>query len=62
MEIGEDYDRLLLGATREGLFQQLLFGSLPEQVGQRATCPVMMAKKNVGITSRLKRWFTGWNG
>ncbi|MFB6104271.1 MAG: amino acid permease [Halobacteriaceae archaeon] len=52
-----DYDVTLIGATREGLFQQLLFGAIPEQVGARATNTVIMAKRNVGLTTRLKRWF-----
>ncbi len=51
------FDLTLIGATREGLFQQLLFGAIPEAVGQRAKNTVIMAKRNTGLTTRLKRWF-----
>lgn len=61
VELTGEYDLTLLGATREGLFQQLLFGSVPEQVGQRSKTTVIMAKRNVGLRSRLKRWFTRRN-
>jgi len=53
----ETTDLTLIGATREGLFQQLLFGALPEQVGVRAENTVIMAKRDVGLTTRLRRWF-----
>ncbi|MFB6112777.1 MAG: amino acid permease [Halodesulfurarchaeum sp.] len=52
-----EFDITLLGATREGLFQQLLFGAIPEEVGQRADGIVIMAKRNRGLGSRLSRWF-----
>ena len=57
VEMTGDYDITLIGATREGLFQQLLFGVVPEEVGQRAESTVIMAKRNLGITSRIRRWF-----
>jgi len=60
VELSDDYDLALIGATREGLFQQLLFGALPEQFGQRARCTVIMTKQNVGIRSYLSRWFRSW--
>lgn len=62
VELTDDYDLTLLGASREGLFQQLLFGAVPEEVGQRAENTVIMAKRHIGITSRLKRWFRSRNG
>ncbi len=57
VDLTDEYDLTVLGASREGLFQQLLFGAIPEQVGQRAENTVVMAKRHLGITSRLKRWF-----
>ena len=62
VDASADFDVTLIGATREGLFQQLLFGAIPEEVGQRAENTVIMAKRNLGITSRVKRWFRGRNG
>lgn len=57
VDTSSDFDITLLGATREGLFQQLLFGAIPEEVGQRADGIVIMAKRNLGIASRISRWF-----
>ncbi|MFB6136141.1 MAG: universal stress protein [Halobacteriaceae archaeon] len=51
-----DYDITIVGATREGLLQQFVFGAIPEEVGRRAECTVIMTKRNLGITSRLTRW------
>jgi len=52
------YDLTFMGATREGLFQQVVFGSIPEAVGRDAEGTVIMARKNLGITSRLRRLFS----
>ncbi|GAA0645282.1 amino acid permease [Salarchaeum japonicum] len=51
-----NHDLTLIGATREGMLQQLVFGAIPEEVGRRAESTVLMAKRNLGITSRLRRW------
>jgi len=55
-----DHDLTVIGASREGLLQQLVFGAIPEAVGERAECTVIMAKRNLGITSLATRWLTGW--
>ncbi|QLG63959.1 amino acid permease [Halorarum salinum] len=57
VEMSSEYDVTLVGATREGLFQQLLFGAIPEEIGQRAENTVIMVKRSTGIRSRMKRWF-----
>ncbi|MFC7046435.1 amino acid permease [Halobacteriaceae archaeon GCM10025711] len=57
VEVSSEHDLTIIGATREGLFQQLVFGSIPEAVGQRAEGTVIMAKRNLGITSSLRRLF-----
>ncbi|MFH5800056.1 amino acid permease [Haladaptatus sp. CMAA 1911] len=51
-----EHDLTIIGATREGLLQQFVFGALPEQVGWRSKSTIIMAKRNLGITSRLSRW------
>jgi nucleotide-binding universal stress UspA family protein len=61
VERSADYDMTIIGATREGLLDQLVFGAIPEAVGRRAENTVIMAKRNLGITSRLTRWL-GNNG
>ncbi|MFB6101307.1 MAG: amino acid permease [Haloplanus sp.] len=52
-----DYDLTIIGATREGVLQQLVFGAIPETVGREASGRVIMAKRDLGIASRLRRWF-----
>ncbi|MGA9401055.1 universal stress protein, partial [Haladaptatus sp.] len=50
------HDLTIIGATREGLLQQFVFGALPEQVGWRSKSTIIMAKRHLGITSWLSRW------
>lgn len=50
-----EYDLTVIGATRKGLLQKFLFGAVPEQVGQNAVGTVIMAKRNLGISSYLRR-------
>lgn len=57
VEESAGYDLTVIGATRQGLLQQFVFGAIPEQVGRRANSTVIMAKRDLGITSRLARWF-----
>jgi APA family basic amino acid/polyamine antiporter len=52
-----DHDLTVIGATREGLFQRLVFGAIPEQVGEGAESTVILARRNLAITSRLRRLF-----
>ncbi|WP_266078228.1 amino acid permease [Haladaptatus caseinilyticus] len=56
VERTDDHDLTVIGATRESELQQLVFGALPETVGQRAKSTVIMTKRNLGITSRFARW------
>ncbi|WP_435346074.1 amino acid permease [Haloarchaeobius sp. HRN-SO-5] len=49
-----DHDCTVIGATREGLLQQFVFGSIPEAVGERAAGAVIMAKRGLGLQSRLQ--------
>ncbi len=52
----DDHDITVIGATRESEIQQLVFGALPETVGQRANSTVIMTKRHRDIASRLSRW------
>lgn len=47
------HDITVVGASREGMLQQLLFEGIPEEIGRRARSTVIMAKRNEGFTSRL---------
>jgi len=54
--LGADHDITLLGASQEGLLDQLLFGAIPEQVSERVPGTVIMAKRHLGLTTQLRWW------
>lgn len=54
----ETHDVVVIGATVEGLFQQLLFGAIPQKIANRCPKTVMMVKKNLGLPSWFRRWFS----
>ncbi|WP_221621707.1 amino acid permease [Halocatena pleomorpha] len=56
-----EHDITIIGATREGLLEQFVFGAIPEEVGHRAENTVIMAKRDLGITSKAARWFKRWS-
>jgi len=47
-------DLTVIGATREGLLQQLVFGTIAETVGMRSENTIIMAKRDLDIASRLQ--------
>jgi len=51
------YDMVIVGATTEGLFRQVVFGSIPEQIAKETDKIVMMVKTNLGIRSWVQKWF-----
>jgi nucleotide-binding universal stress UspA family protein len=55
----ENHDLVIIGATRESGLQQLVFGSIPEQVARRCNKTVVMVKAYTGIQSRIRRWLGG---
>lgn len=57
VEQSAHHDLAILGATREGLLQQFVFGTIPEEVGRRAHCTVIMAKRSRGVTSKLRQTY-----
>jgi amino acid transporter/nucleotide-binding universal stress UspA family protein len=44
----EGYDLIVLGATEEPLFKNLLVGKLPEKIARRASVTVVMVKRSSG--------------
>ncbi len=53
------HDLVVIGATAERLFEQVLFGSIPERVAQRAPVTVMMVKGYKGpVRSWIRRTFS----
>jgi amino acid transporter/nucleotide-binding universal stress UspA family protein len=47
------HDLVVIGATAEGLFEQVLFGTIPERVALRAPVTVMMVK---GYKGPVRSW------
>jgi nucleotide-binding universal stress UspA family protein len=43
-----DYDLLVLGASREGLFSSVVLGEIPEKAARYSRCPVMIVKRYEG--------------
>jgi nucleotide-binding universal stress UspA family protein len=51
-----DYDLVMLGASREGVFSNVLFGEIPEKVARYAHTPVMIVQRYEGpVKSVVKR-------
>ena len=51
-----DYDLIALGASKEGVFSNALFGEIPEKVARYAQTPVMIVKRYEGpVKSIVKR-------
>jgi uncharacterized hydrophobic protein (TIGR00271 family) len=48
-EAGADNDLVLIGASEEDLIDQVLFGTVPEQVAQASPAPVVMVKRYRGL-------------
>ena len=53
------HDLVVIGATAERLFDQVLFGTIPERVALRAPVTVMMVKGYKGpVRSWIRRTFS----
>jgi nucleotide-binding universal stress UspA family protein len=53
-----DYDLVVLGAAREPLYQQVLFGEIPEKVARYSPASVLVVKQYEGqLRSFVKRAF-----
>ncbi|MBV0924897.1 amino acid permease [Halomicroarcula limicola] len=50
-----DHDLTIIGATRESVLEQLVFGDIPETVGREADGTVIMAKRALPVTSRVRQ-------
>jgi nucleotide-binding universal stress UspA family protein len=48
-----DYDLIVLGASKEGVFSSVLFGEIPEKVARYSRTPVMIVKRNEGAVKTL---------
>lgn len=51
-----EYDLIVLGASKEGVFSSVLFGEIPEKVARYSQTPVMIVKRYEGpVKSIVKR-------
>jgi amino acid transporter/nucleotide-binding universal stress UspA family protein len=56
LEEANDHDLVVIGATRERLFQKMVMGSLPEEFARRCSKPLVMVKARHLIKSFVRRW------
>jgi nucleotide-binding universal stress UspA family protein len=49
-----DYDFVIIGASREWSLRQVLFGSIPDVVADRANCSVLMVRRYVPDTLSVR--------
>lgn len=56
VEEAREFDLVMMGATEEGLFEKLLFGTVSEEVAQKSEKTVMLVKKHQGVKSWIRRW------
>jgi amino acid transporter/nucleotide-binding universal stress UspA family protein len=54
-----DYDLIALGASKEGVFSNALFGEIPEKVARYAQTPVMIVKRYEGPVKSIVRRIMG---
>lgn len=55
LEAGKDADLIVIGATRETLFRNLLLGNVSQQVAEQANCPVVLVKRRSTILKSVLR-------
>jgi len=48
LKVARDYDLIVIGATNEPLFKNLLMGNIPEEVARRAEVTTIMVKRRHG--------------
>jgi nucleotide-binding universal stress UspA family protein len=58
VEESADHDLTIIGATREGVFQKFIFGTIPETVAERAPATVIMTKRSLDVGERLQQSVT----
>jgi nucleotide-binding universal stress UspA family protein len=54
-----DYDLIVLGASKEGVFSSVLLGEIPEKVARYSRTPVMIVKRNEGVVKSVVKKIMG---
>ncbi|WP_266080936.1 amino acid permease [Haladaptatus caseinilyticus] len=57
-----DVDTVVMGAAREGILRRVLFGDIPERVGETFGGRVVMVKKHSPVRSLFRGWIQKWLG
>lgn len=55
LETAEGYDLIVMGATEEPLFRNLLTGSIPARVAKQAEITVIIVKRRSGVIRSVIR-------
>ncbi len=58
----EKVDTIVMGAAREGILRRVIFGDIPERVGERFDRRMVMVKKHSPARSTVRRWARKWMG
>jgi amino acid transporter/nucleotide-binding universal stress UspA family protein len=56
---GKEYDLIVLGASKEGIFSSVLFGEIPEKVARYSQRPVMIVKRYEGPLKTIVKRILG---
>jgi nucleotide-binding universal stress UspA family protein len=59
VKAGKEYDLLVLGASKEGLFSSVLFGEIPEKVARYSRTSVMIVKRYEGAVKSVVKKVMG---
>lgn len=57
-----DDDMIIIGAAEEGILRQVLFGEIPERVGEAFDGQVIMVKKHRPVRSTISNLLQKWIG
>ncbi len=55
LKASEDCDMVVIGATKEPLFRNLLLGNVSQQVAEAAKCPVIIVKRRSNVLASMLR-------
>jgi nucleotide-binding universal stress UspA family protein len=59
VKAASDYDLIVLGASKEGIFSSVLFGEIPEKVARYSRTPVMIVKRYEGVVKSVVKRVMG---
>jgi amino acid transporter/nucleotide-binding universal stress UspA family protein len=57
-----EFETIIIGAAGEGILRRVLFGEIPESVGERFDGQVIMVKKRQPVRSLVGKWVRKWVG